>query len=150
MKALPNMIHINHQCGPSSRDIKLFFHSYKIHTWTLVVANQVSVLEIWLNWSIHLSFTMLKPTMCFQFSMLNIYHSYGFHLKDRAWSKQVTNQLCMCAWKFRTLQWKSFTNESNLLVWALALCSSVFFGRCLCKSTTQTQRLPLHPLHQHY
>ncbi len=35
------------------------------------------------NSSIHLGFNML-PTMCIQFSMLNIYHPYGYHLKGRA------------------------------------------------------------------
>jgi hypothetical protein len=35
------------------------------------------------NSRIHLGFTMLTTTMCFQFSMLNIYHPYGCHVKDR-------------------------------------------------------------------
>ncbi len=35
------------------------------------------------NSRIHLGFTMLTTTMSFQFSMLNIYHPYGCHLKGR-------------------------------------------------------------------
>jgi len=34
--------------------------------------------HLWHNWRIHLGFTMLT-TMCFQFSMSNIYHLYGCH-----------------------------------------------------------------------
>jgi hypothetical protein len=67
---------------------------------------QTSVLEIWLNWRIHLGFTMLTHHVFFQFRMLNIYHPSGFHLMERAWSQHVTNQLFMYAWKFRTSQSK--------------------------------------------
>jgi hypothetical protein len=35
------------------------------------------------NWRIHLGFTTLT-TMCFQFSMLNIFHPSGYHFKGRA------------------------------------------------------------------
>ncbi len=35
------------------------------------------------NSMIHLVFTMPTITMCFQFSMLNIYHPYGCHVKGR-------------------------------------------------------------------